>query len=240
MASESIRKLDNPIDVMPLIHKAFRAVSERIEFLAADTSTDGGITELAKVFRFWAKQILFHATIEDEVITNALNKGGLVRQAITDNETEHAILKGKAGELIGFFGRPSGYAAKDILRETAFTIEDDQHRELEKHVHEVETLINTALGEEKVTARTIRHAHSQLVTLRVLELDHFENEEAFVCSLVRDEVSEVDQLDMVRRLLIDDTADEPRWVIDWVYSELCPEDQNSLKDLEARIQEVYT
>ena len=39
MATENIHTLENPIDVMPLIHKAFRAVSDRTEAMAAETST---------------------------------------------------------------------------------------------------------------------------------------------------------------------------------------------------------
>lgn len=66
------------------------------------------------------------------------------------------------------------------------------------------------MGDKKVTARTIRHIHSRIMSVRILELDHFENEEAFVVNLVRDEIDEAGQLYMVRRLLIDETAEPPR------------------------------
>jgi len=71
-----------------------------------------------------------------------------------------------------------------------------------------------------------------------LELDHFENEEAFVVNLVRDEIDESGQLYMVRRLLIDETAENSRWIIDWVYSELDDSDKTLLKDLENRFQDA--
>ena len=87
-----------------------------------------------------------------------------------------------------------------------------------------------------MTAWTIRHIHSRLIGVRILELDHCENEEAFVISLVRDEMDEPQQLDIVHRLLIDESAEDPRWIIDWVYSELDTEDQALLKDLENRFQ----
>ncbi|SVE61442.1 uncharacterized protein METZ01_LOCUS514296, partial [marine metagenome] len=64
----------------------------------------------------------------------------------------------------------------------------------------------------------------------------FENEEAFVCSLVRDEIDEAGQLYMIHKLLMDDTADDPRWIIDWVYSELDDTDKALLKDLESRFK----
>ncbi|MCH8062045.1 MAG: hypothetical protein IH861_06040, partial [Chloroflexi bacterium] len=87
---------------------------------------------------------------------------------------------------------------------------------------------------QKVVARTRRHLYRRVMGLRVLEFDHFENEEAFVCSIVRDRMSEKEQLDIVRRLLIDDTADDPRWIIDWVAEELEPRERKLLAELEAR------
>ena len=72
------------------------------------------------------------------------------------------------------------------------------------------------------------------MALRILEFDHFEKEEAFVCPLVRDQMSENEQLDLAKKLLIDETADDPRWIIDWVAEELEPRERQLLADLEAR------
>ena len=92
------------------------------------------------------------------------------------------------------------------------------------------------MDDKKVTARTIRHIHSRIMSVRILELDHFENEEAFVVNLVRDEIDKAGQLYMVRRLLIDETAENPRWIIDWAYFESDDSDKALLKDLENRFQ----
>ena len=117
-------------------------------------------------------------------------------------------------------------------------MDQEQHNQLEARFHDIEEALKQVLGEQKVTARTIRHIHSRLIGVRILELDHFENEEAFVISLVRDEVDEAGQLNIIRRLLIDDSADDPRWIIDWVHSELDSVDQALLEDLEVRFQSV--
>ena len=232
MTTENITKLEHPIDVMPLMHKAFRALSDRTEALAAKASTFEEVTELNEAFGFWVKQILYHATVEDEVMTAPLKDS----QPARDNETEHAKLAGEAGELAKFIAQGNSAGLEESVREAAFTLEEEQHRELEERLHEVEEALKEVLGEKKVTARTIRHIHSRFLGVRILELDHFENEEAFVCSLVRDEIDEAGQLYMVRRLLIDDNAQDPRWVIDWVQSELDPADQVLLGELEVRFQ----
>ena len=232
MTADSITKLEHPIDVMPLIHKAFRAASDRAEALAANATTLEDITELNGQFGFWVKQLLHHAAVEDEVMTGPLQDS----QPARDNETEHVELAGKAGDLSKFIALGNAAGLEESVREAAFTLEEEQHQELEQRFHEVEAALKEVLGEKKVTARTIRHIHSRLMGVRILELDHFENEEAFVCPLVRDEIDEAKQLNIVRRLLIDDTSEDPRWVIDWVHSELDPAEQAQLEDLEARFQ----
>ena len=101
MNAENTTTLEDPIDVMPLMHKAFRAVTGRIEDLAGRATTFEDITELNEQFSFWVKQILYHATVEDEVMTGPLQDC----QPARDNESEHAELAGKAGELAGFIAR---------------------------------------------------------------------------------------------------------------------------------------
>ena len=101
MTAENIHKLEDPIDVMPLMHKAFRAVSDRTEALAAKASTFEDIAELKEAFGYWVKQILYHATVEDEVMTGPLKNS----QPARDNEAEHAELAGKAGELAAFIAK---------------------------------------------------------------------------------------------------------------------------------------
>ena len=127
---------------------------------------------------------------------------------------------------------------EESVRAAAFTLEEEQHKELEERFHEVEDALREVIGDKKVTARTIRHIHNRMIGVRILEVDHFENEEAFVCSLVRGEIDEAGQLYIVRRLLIDESAEDSRWIIKWVHSELKPRDQALLEDLEARFQAV--
>jgi hypothetical protein len=120
------------------------------------------------------------------------------------------------------------------VKAAMLALEEEQHKELVEKVQEVEEVLKAALGEEAVIARTRRHLYRQVMGLRILEFDHFENEEAFVCSIVREAVSEQGQLDLARRLLMDEEAKDPRWVIDWVASELAPGEQRLLSEMEAR------
>jgi len=73
------------------------------------------------------------------------------------------------------------------------------------------------------------------MALRVLEYDHFENEEAFVVEMIAENLDESTQLTIAKHLLIDSSAEDTRWVIDWVARELAPGEQKLLVELEARL-----
>jgi hypothetical protein len=112
-------------------------------------------------------------------------------------------------------------------------LEEKQHQELVEKTQEVEQVLKDAMGERKVIGRTRRHLYMRVMSLRVLEFDHFESEEAFVLPLVRDRLSSDQELEIARRLLIDSEADDPRWIIDWVAREIDPEERKLLADLES-------
>jgi len=69
MTADNSHRFEDPIDVMPLMHKAFRAVYVRTEAMAANASTFEDVSELNEAFGYWVKQLLHHAAVEDEVTT---------------------------------------------------------------------------------------------------------------------------------------------------------------------------
>jgi hypothetical protein len=49
-------------------------------------------------------------------------------------------------------------------------------------------------------------------------------------------MSEEEQLEVAKYLLIDEEAQDPRWIIDWVARELSPGERRLLAGLEARFK----
>ena len=150
-----------------------------------------------------------------------------------DNEAEHADLARQGGEIVEFLAKgDTAGLTKDV--QSALALKERQHRELVARVQEAEDALVVAIGEKQVCARTRRHLYSRVTAMANAELDHFENEEAFVCPLISEKFSEEQQLSMVKRLLIDPDNGDPRWIIDWVASELDPSERELLADLEAK------
>ena len=231
-----ITRLDSPIDVMYLMHKAFRELSERMEFEIARVQEGGDLSAFSTLFEFWAKRILFHATAEDTYMTAPLVNS----QPARDNEAEHAELAQQAGTLIAFMEKGDAAGLEGNVKAAMAALEDEQHRDLAEKLHDVEEVLKREIGEDRVLARTRRHLYRKVVDLRVLEYDHFENEEAFVLPLVRERMTEAEELDVVRHLLIDGESEDTRWIIDWVNSELTMGERMLLGGLELRFSRVST
>lgn len=232
---EVITTMESPIDVMYLLHKAFRAQSERVEKLAAQGEAGGDLTEFKAAFEFWIKQLLYHATVEDKHMTAPLTGS----QAARDNEAEHAELVVHGTGVVDFLAKGDTAGLSDNVKAAMAALEQEQHQELVAKAQEVEEVLKRAIGEQKVVARTRRNLYRRVMALRVLEFDHFENEEAFVLPLVRESMP-LQELSVVKHLLLDPEASDPRWIIDWVASELTPQERQLLAALEGRFEEVAT
>ncbi|MDP7089190.1 MAG: hemerythrin domain-containing protein [Dehalococcoidia bacterium] len=236
--SDEIRVLESPIDVMYLMHKAFMIHSERTEALADKAQDGGDITNLKNALDAWIAQLLYHAKIEDAHMTGPL-KDTLFqdgRMPLRDNVEEHDELRLQGSALMDQFQQGGKSALRKQVASVILDMEDKDHAELMGKVEEVETVIGQAIGEKKVLARTRRHLYESVVSFKVTEFDHFENEEAFVLPLVKDQMSDSEELECVRKLLFDDESVEPRWIIDFVAGELEGNERALLNELEKQIQ----
>jgi hemerythrin superfamily protein len=227
---ENITRLESPIDVMYLMHKAFEAASERTEALAAEAQSGGSLDEFTEAFTFWVTQLLYHAEAEDDHMTGPLEDS----QPARDNETEHDELRAAGGEIIEFMGKGDSAGLEDNVKGAMLALEEEQHQELIEAAQEVESVLKQAIGEDRVVGRTRRHLYRRVMALRVLEFDHFENEEAFVLPVVKEKMAGAQELEAARRLLIQDDAENPRWVIDWVATELNDVERGLLEELDAK------
>lgn len=224
---EDITRLESPIDVQILLHKAFHALSLRVEQLAADSEKGGDLTEFQDAFGFWVKQLVYHATTEDQYMT-----GPLKEQPARDNEAQHAELVKNATSIVEFMGKGDAAGLEDSVKAAMFTLDEQQHVDLVKSATEIEEILTREMGQAKVVTRTRRHLYRKVMDMRILEFDHFENEEAFVNPLVREQMKGQQELALAKRLLIDESEDDPRWVIDWVAKELKPNERQLLAELE--------
>ncbi len=97
---------------------------------------------------------------------------------------------------------------------------EEEHARLVERIGEVLTCLDKEIGEGEMTARSHRHLYGTVVALQVGMEDHLEEEEEFVIPLIKDRVSAEEELEIARRLIIDDDAKNKEWIIDWMNKDL--------------------
>jgi len=103
-----------------------------------------------------------------------------------------------------------------LLERPSARTNEAEHRRLTELLADLQTYMREAGEPAAVTARTRRHALGKVVALRVAQDDHLEEEEQRVLPVIRQQISEAQQLDMAQRLLLDRKAQEAGWPLAWL------------------------
>jgi hypothetical protein len=86
-----------------------------------------------------------------------------------------------------------------------------------------------------------RRLFGKVVALRIDQDDHLEEEEEFVLPIIRQQMSQAQQLEMVAHLLLDSNAPDAEWgwVLDWLVQDLTDVERQSLATLTVRLDKVH-
>ena len=231
-----ITRIEQPIDVMYLIHEALRAQAARVEETVRRFEIGNSLQPIRAGFNIWAAALAFHAQQEDKYMTATLTNF----QPARDNEAEHAALGEMLGDLNTLVDKDDTRGLSDRVKEAMVALNERQHAELVEKLEDVMEVLNGEIGKTKVIARTWRHLYARVVALQTAQDDHLENEEAFVLPEVWQRISEAGQLEIARRLLIDEEADDQRWVLEWMAKYLTPVGRGLLANLEQSFTKVST
>ena len=239
--TDEILLIETPIDVMFFMHKVFMTHAKKAEDMAVSLRTREDVERLKPLVEHWLKHITYHVDTEDEFLTGPLQEVELHdgRMVVRDNENEHNEIRSGGEGVVALISAGNSAGLDDLLESLVLAAEEEQHKELVKNVDHLRSAVEKALGEEKTSNRTLRHIHQAVLSLRVIEWDHFENEEAFVLPLVREQMTHDEQLKCAGRLLFDNSSHEKRWVIEDIYEGLSEDETSKLKSLEDEILEGH-
>jgi len=232
---DAIKTLESPIEAMYLMHKVFMGHSDRTLDLASKVETGGcTINDVKQSLDIWIKHLLYHVQTEDDYMTGPLKEKQLQdgRMVLKENVGEHNDLREMSAHLFEEIGKD---ARKDLM-EDVLAMDDQNHEELMNQLRTVDSVILEALGQKTILRRSLRHLYRSISDFRVVEFDHFENEESFVLPLVHDQMSYAEELECVRKLLIDDDSENPTWILDFVRENLVDSDRKLLDQISAKFQ----
>ena len=225
-----ITEIGSPIEVMYLVHKALRAEAERAEEVAGRLVGGGSLRPFKSGFNIWAMALGYHTDAENEYMTAPLTGCRPARE----REAEHAELEDGPGDLAGFLnGDDARRLSEEVQAVMARNVE--QHQELTAKLQGVLAVLYEEIGKTRLIGRTKRHLYASVVALRTAQDDHLDHEEAFVLPVIQERMSEAQQLEVARHLLIDQGAQDPRWIFTWIAQYLTPRERTLLAKFEARI-----
>ena len=230
--NEETVKLDSPIDVMYLLHRALSAEAAWVQREIERFEPGGSLQPFRAVFNTWATALMYHADIEDQYMTAPLTDF----QPARDNEAEHLELAGLMDDLSEYTSKGDTHKLEERVSSAIIALHEQQHSELMERLEDVMDVLNGEIGRQRVIARTKRHLYGKVVALRICQDDHLESEEAFVLPRVRESMTEEEQLQLAQRLLVDEASQYPRSIQDWVARELNPEELRWLADLASRFK----
>lgn len=207
-----ITRLENPIDVVFLIHQALRTEAVKLEDIVKNLEIGGSLQTFILAFNTFAAVLVYHADQEDNYISAPLSNF-------------HPSGIGDSGPP----GKFRGTSSADQVLKVLIAQEDELHQELIRKIQDVLTLLEEDIGTTSIILRTKQHLFRQVVRLRIALEDHLETEEALVIPLMREQMDRQLQEDLARALLFDRDADDQRWVIDWINQHLDPDKQAILE-----------
>ena len=179
---------------------------------------------------------MYHADVEDRYMTAPLTDFQPARL----NEAEHVELATLLEDLASYTARGQARELEQRVKAAIIALHDQPHTELMERLEDVLAVLDEETGRTRVIARTKRHLYGKVVALRICQDDHLESEEAFVLPEVRERLSQAQQLEIAKRLLINEEAEQPDWILGWLAKELTPGDGRLLNDLTARFESLST
>lgn len=114
------------------------------------------------------------------------------------------------------------------------------HGRLAERLEDIQVCLTEEIGRTMLIARTQRHLFGKVVMARIAQDDHLEEEEAFVLPVIRRQIGDEQQWAIVRHLLLDQEAEDPRWHLDWLTDYLTPREWRLLADLATRAKAGFS
>jgi len=96
---------------------------------------------------------------------------------------------------------------------------------------DLQTYLHEDLGRMIVIPRTQRQLRSKVIALGIVQDDLLEEEEECILPVIRQHISAAQQAELIRRLLVDEEAEEQGDMLDWVAQDVTTTEQQWLAAL---------
>jgi hypothetical protein len=108
-------------------------------------------------------------------------------------------------------------------------------RQLLEHLETLQAYLQTEIGKTTMIARTKRQLFGRVALARLLQEDLLEDEETCLLPVLRTQLSEARQWDLLRLLLIDQDAEPQDTMVAWIAQDVTAPQRQALATLTTRL-----
>ena len=111
-------------------------------------------------------------------------------------------------------------------------------RQVLERLEALQTYLQTEIGRTIVIARTKRQLFGRVALARLRQEDLLEDEEARLLPVLRTQLSEKRQLEILRLLLLDQDAEPPQTMVAWIAQDVTDQERRALATLTTRLADA--
>jgi len=209
MSAENNRHA-NPIDEIRFLHEALRTAASQVKQISDQLGTVHSLQGFTLAFTNWITVLIFSMTQQENHVEPSLRY----------------TLSGKNGNLNQTNGNVILALSKVGREEQMSMIED------------VFAVLYGEIGDTSPITRTIQHLQRQILAMEIAQTNHLETQDLLKIPILADSMDRIDQLSLLKNLLIDEGSDNRRWIVEWLSEHLDPVSNSALAELESQIEDI--
>ena len=200
----------NPIEAAGFLHEALRTAANQVKQISDQLGTVHSLQGLTLAFTNWVTVLIFNMAQQENHIEPSL------RDALSKEDSNKEQKNGSIILALSRVGR----------QEQMSKIED------------VFSILYGEIGDTSLITRTAQHLQRQILDMEIAQTNHLETQDLLIIPILANRMDSVDQLSLLKNILIDEQSDDRRWIVDWISEHSNPSSKSALAEIESQLADM--
>ena len=200
----------NPIEAAGFLHEALRIAANQVKQISDQLGTVHSLQGLTLAFTNWVTVLIFNMAQQENYIEPSL------RDALSKEDSNKEQKNSSIILALSRVGR----------QEQMSKIED------------VFSILYSEIGDTSLITRTTQHLQRQILDMEIAQTNHLETQDLLIIPILANRMDSVDQLSLLKNILIDEQSDDRRWIVDWISEHSNPSSKSALAEIESQLADM--
>ena len=200
----------NPIEAAGFLHEALRRAANQVKQISNQLGTVHSLQGLTLAFTNWVTVLIFNMAQQENYIEPSL------RDALSKEDSNKEQKNSSIILALSRVGR----------QEQMSKIED------------VFSILYSEIGDTSLITRTTQHLQRQILAMEIAQTNHLETQDLLIIPILANRMDSVDQLSLLKNILIDEQSDDRRWIVDWISEHSNPSSKSALAEIESQLADM--